>query len=251
MYITQKHISRRTALKGVGVTMALPFLEAMVPARATFAQARGKVRLAAIEMVHGSAGSTAFGIKKNLWAPAAVGRDFDLSPSSLAPLEPFRNDLTIISNTDVRNAEAFTAPEIGGDHASEACFLTSAKHPTAGGFRNSVSLDYLAAKHVGPATRFPLLTLSTQDGSPLTHTSSGAGVPALYKPSDIFARLFLAGKARDIEMEMARLKRGQSVLDRMGERFAALKPCACCLFGIPGEGPIRSPPTGENGLDAL
>ena len=58
-------------------------------------------------MVHGSAGSTAFGIKKNMWAPAAVGRDFDLSPSALAPLEPFRNDLTIVSNTDVRNAEAF------------------------------------------------------------------------------------------------------------------------------------------------
>ena len=78
MYLTQKHMSRRTVLKGVGVTMALPFLEAMVPARASAQAARGKVRFAAIEMVHGSAGSTAFGIKKNMWAPAAVGRDFDL-----------------------------------------------------------------------------------------------------------------------------------------------------------------------------
>ena len=91
--------------------------------------ARGKVRLAAIEMVHGSAGSTAFGIKKNMWAPAAVGRDFDLSPSALQPLEPFRDHITIISNTDVRNAEAFTAPEIGGDHfRSSAVFLTQ-MHP--------------------------------------------------------------------------------------------------------------------------
>ena len=80
MYLTQKQLSRRTVLKGVGVTMALPFLEAMVPARASAQAARGKVRFAAIEMVHGSAGSTAFGIKKNMWAPAAVGRDFDLSP---------------------------------------------------------------------------------------------------------------------------------------------------------------------------
>ena len=80
-------------------------------------------------MVHGSAGSTAFGIKKNLWAPAAVGRDFDLSPSEPEPLEPFRDDLTIVSNTDVRNAEAFTAPEIGGDHfRSSAVFLTQ-MHP--------------------------------------------------------------------------------------------------------------------------
>ena len=80
-------------------------------------------------MVHGSAGSTAFGIKKNMWAPAAVGRDFDLSPSEPAPLEPFRDDITIVSNTDVRNAEAFTAPEIGGDHfRSSAVFLTQ-MHP--------------------------------------------------------------------------------------------------------------------------
>ena len=126
MYLTQKQLSRRTVLKGVGVTMALPFLEAMVPARASAQAARGKVRFAAIEMVHGSAGSTAFGIKKNMWAPSAVGREFDLSPSSLQPLEAFRDHSTIISNTDVRNAEAFTAPEIGGDHfRSSAVFLTS------------------------------------------------------------------------------------------------------------------------------
>jgi hypothetical protein len=129
MYLTQKQLSRRTVLKGVGVTMALPFLEAMVPARASAQAARGKVRFAAIEMVHGSAGSTAFGIKKNMWAPAAVGRDFDLSPSSLQPLDAFREHITIVSNTDVRNAEAFTAPEIGGDHfRSSAVFLTQ-MHP--------------------------------------------------------------------------------------------------------------------------
>ena len=110
MFITQKHLSRRAALKGLGVTVALPFLEAMVPARTALAQtAAGKVRLACIEMVHGSAGSTAFGIKENMWAPAATGHDFDLTPSALQPLEPLRDYLTIVSNTDVRNAEAFTA----------------------------------------------------------------------------------------------------------------------------------------------
>src|SRR6476469_2353758 len=113
MYLTPKHLSRSTVLKGVGVTMALPFLEAMIPARASAQAARGKVRFAAIEMVHGSAGSTAFGIKKNMWAPAAVGREFDLSPSSLQPLEAFREHITIISTADVRNAEAYTAPETG------------------------------------------------------------------------------------------------------------------------------------------
>src|SRR5205085_2427852 len=109
MLITKKHISRRTVLKGMGVTVALPVLDAMVPARTAFAKTEvaassSKVRLVAMEMVHGAAGSTAFGSKKYLWAPEKTGRDFDLSSSSLSPLEPFRNDLTIISNTDLRNA---------------------------------------------------------------------------------------------------------------------------------------------------
>ncbi len=75
MFITRKHISRRTMLRGMGVTMALPMIEAMVPARTAFAKtAAGKVRVAAIEMVHGSAGATKFGLQKNLWSPAAVGQ---------------------------------------------------------------------------------------------------------------------------------------------------------------------------------
>ena len=88
MYLSQKHMSRRTVLRGMGVTVALPFLEAMVPAGAAVASAAtGKVRLAAIEMVHGSAGATVIGAKKFLWSPEATGSAFDLSPSSLAPLE--------------------------------------------------------------------------------------------------------------------------------------------------------------------
>src|SRR5438045_7596622 len=96
MYLTNRHLSRRTVLKGMGVTMALPLLEAMLPARrALAATAAGKkVRLVAIEMVHGSAGSTALGIKKNLWAPSAVGRDFDLSSTSLVSLQPYRDYVT-------------------------------------------------------------------------------------------------------------------------------------------------------------
>jgi len=126
-FITQKHLDRRTVLKGIGAAVALPMLDAMVPARAA-AQTR-KVRLVAMEMVHGSAGSTAFGLQKNLWAPSATGSAFDLSATSMAPLEPWREYITIVSNTDVRNAEAFLPPEIGGDHfRSAAVFLTQA-HP--------------------------------------------------------------------------------------------------------------------------
>jgi hypothetical protein len=113
-FLTRKHVSRRAVLKGMGATVALPLLDAMLPAATAYARteaaAASAPRLIAIEMVHGSAGSTALGAQKNLWSPAKVGRDFDLASSSLSPLEPFREYLTIVSNTDVRAAEAFAAP---------------------------------------------------------------------------------------------------------------------------------------------
>ena len=133
-YISKKHLSRRAVLKGMGVTVALPFLDAMVPASTAFAKTAAaasatKTRLVCMEMVHGSAGPRRSASKKNLWSPEKAGRDFDLSPSSLSPLEPFRDHITIVSNTDVRNAEAFTLPEIGGDHfRASAVFLTQS-HP--------------------------------------------------------------------------------------------------------------------------
>ncbi|MEO8682274.1 MAG: DUF1552 domain-containing protein, partial [Vicinamibacterales bacterium] len=129
MLIFKKHISRRTVLKGLGAAVSLPLLDAMVPAATAMtrsaAAATGRTRLVALEMVHGAAGATNYGQKVNLWSPADAGPAFDLSPSSLAPLEPFRDYLTIVSNTDCRNAEAFTTPEIGGDHfRAAAVFLT-------------------------------------------------------------------------------------------------------------------------------
>jgi len=154
-FLTKKHISRRTILRGLGVTMALPMLDAMSPAGTVFAKtvaAGKKVRLSAIEMVHGSAGATVFGSGKNFWSPAQLGTAFDLSPGSLAPLEPFRDYLTIVSNTDVRNAEAFTLPEIGADHfRSSAVFLTQS-HPkkTQGSdVFAGTSLDQLYAQKFG------------------------------------------------------------------------------------------------------
>src|SRR5215213_721486 len=232
MYLTQKQLSRRTVLKGVGVTMALPFLEAMVPARASAQAARGKVRFAAIEMVHGSAGSTAFGIKKNMWAPAAVGRDFDLSPSALAPLEPFRNDITIISNTDVRNAEAFTAPEIGGDHfRSSAVFLTQ-MHPkqTQGSdVLVGTSLDQYYAQKNGQDTAIPSMQLCIENvdqaggcsyGYSCTYTDSiswaapDQPLPMIRDPRTVFDQLFGVGATPAERKE--RRSEDKSILDWLG-----------------------------------
>src|SRR5439155_18378956 len=162
MYLSQKHLSRRTVLRGLGATVALPFLDAMVPARTVFAKAEKNVRLACIEMVHGSAGATAFGLAKNLWSPAAVGRAFDLTPSSLSPLEPFRDHLTIVSNTDCKGAEAVESKEVGGDHfRSSAVFLTQ-MHPkqTEGSdVKVGVSLDQMYAQRFGQDTPIPSMQL--------------------------------------------------------------------------------------------
>jgi len=114
MFITKKHMSRRTVLQGIGATVALPFLESMAPAM-TPAE-KPITRLAALEIVHGSAGATRFGTEKNMWSPAQAGTEFDLTPTSMLPLEPYKDHLTIISNTDMRAAEAFSLPEVGGDH---------------------------------------------------------------------------------------------------------------------------------------
>jgi hypothetical protein len=166
MFLTQKHISRRTVLRGMGVTIALPFLDAMVPARAAAKTASGKVRLVCIEMVHGSAGAVEYGVKQNFWSPAAVGRNFDLSPGALSPLEPYRDYLTLVSNTDVKSAEAFDASEIGADHVRSCATTftqTRLKHTRGADVEAGISLEQLHAQRFGQDTPIPSLALCIDD----------------------------------------------------------------------------------------
>ena len=241
MYITKKHMSRRTVLRGMGVTVALPFLEAMVPAGTAHAKAAtGKVRLAAIEMVHGSAGATAIGAKKFLWSPEATGSAFDLSPSSLASLEPYRDYLTIISNTDVRNAEAFTPPEIGGDHfRSSAVFLTQAhpKQTQGSDVHVATSLDQMYAQKFGQDTPIPSMQLCIENvdqaggcaygyACVYTDTISWAGrrpqpLPMVRDPRAAFDMLFGVGATP--EQRAARRKADKSILDWITAEVAQLK----------------------------
>jgi hypothetical protein len=229
MYLTDKHVSRRTLLRGVGVTLGLPLLDAMAPASKAWAKTAGRTRLSCIEMVHGSAGSTAIGIQKNLWSPAAVGRDFDLKPSSLLPLEPFRDYVTIVSNTDVKNAEAFTPPEIGGDHfRSSAVYLTQ-MHPkqTQGSdVHVGTSLDQLYAQRFGQETPIPSMQLCIESvdqsggcaygyACVYTDTISWAAasepLPMVRDPRAAFDQLFGVGATRE---ERARARqRDRSILD--------------------------------------
>src|SRR5690349_9106978 len=105
--LSGKNIPRRTFLRGLGATVALPYLDAMVPAGRLIGASKAvdKPRVIFIETVHGAAGSNALGASQFLWAPQKVGRDWTLNPDgALTPLEPWRKYLTIISNTDTRMA---------------------------------------------------------------------------------------------------------------------------------------------------
>jgi Protein of unknown function (DUF1552) len=241
MFLTKRHISRRDALRGMGVTIALPFLDAMVPARTLLAKtaAAGRTRLSCIEMVHGAAGSTVFGLSKNLWSPAAVGREFDLAPSSMSPLEPFRDYLTIVSNTDVRNAEAFEPKEIGGDHfRSSAVFLTQA-HPrqTEGSdVYVGVSLDQLYAQRFGQDTPVPSMQLCIENvdqsggcaygyACVYTDTISWASpkepLPMVRDPRAAFDMLFGVGATP--EQRAAHRRTSKSILDWVTAEVARIR----------------------------
>ena len=193
----------------------------------------------AIEMVHGSAGSTPFGIKKNLWAPADVGRGFDLGPTSLKPLEAFRDDITIISNTDVRNAEAFTMPEIGGDHfRSSAVFLTQ-MHPkqTQGSdVFVGTSLDQMYASRFGQDTPIPSMQLCIENvdqsggcsyGYSCTYTDSISWssptqpLPMVRDPRVVFDSLFGVGATPGERRE--RRAEDKSLLDWLSTSVGQLK----------------------------
>ena len=229
-FLTQRRLDRRTALKGLGVTVALPLLEAMLPARGAEArQMTGKRRFVAIEMVHGAAGSTAFGEKNNLWAPAEAGRGFTFGKSTLQPLEAHREHLTIISRTDVRNAEAFTPPEIGGDHfRSAAVFLTqSHPHQTQGSdVRAGVSIDQIYARQVGHETPIPSMQLCIESvdqaggcfyGYSCAYTDSiswaspNEPLPMIRDPRAVFDQLFGIGATP--EARARRRRKDKSILD--------------------------------------
>ncbi|MEW6322661.1 MAG: DUF1552 domain-containing protein [Acidobacteriota bacterium] len=240
MFITSKHITRRTVLRGMGVTIALPFLEAMLPAGARASQAAKRpVRLAAIEMVHGSAGATVIGAKAHMWSPAATGRAFDLSTSSLSPLEPFRDHLTIVSNTDCRMADAFELPEIGGDHfRSSAVFLTQSKPKQTQGSDvfAGTSLDQLYAQRFGQETPIPSMQLCIESvdqaggcaygyACVYTDTISWASptdpLPMIRDPRVAFDQLFGVGATPE-ERALHR-RHDRSILDWITGEVARLK----------------------------
>ncbi|WP_420439730.1 DUF1552 domain-containing protein [Candidatus Palauibacter sp.] len=239
--ITGKHIPRRTFLRGAGAAVALPMLDAMVPAGRLWGSIRpaDPTRLIAIEMVHGAAGSTAYGASRGYWSPLQTGRDFDLSGGALASLEPFRDRLTIISDTDIAAAEARIPKEIGGDHfRSSATFLTHS-HPrqTEGSdIRAGTSMDQIYAQRFGQDTPIPSMQLCIENvdqsggcayGYACVYTdtiswkSPTEPLPMIRDPRVAFDQLFGAGGSA--EERAARRRANRSVLDFIAGRIGELR----------------------------
>ena len=241
-FITGKHMPRRTFLRGVGATVALPFLDAMVPAgrRRQGGRAADRTRLICIEEVHGLAGCNNWGATKYLFAPQQTGPNFTLVPDNpLTSLEPYREHLTIVSNTDVRKAEAFTAPEIGGDHfRSSAVFLTQShpKQTQGSDIWAGTSLDQMYAQKFGqdtplPSMQFCIENLDQAGGCTYNYScaytdsiswaSPNEPLPMIRDPRVAFDMLF--GSGGSPQDRAARRETRRSILDWISGEVADVR----------------------------
>ncbi len=199
-------LNRRTLLRGTGVGLALPWLDAMLPAQASEAAEKPR-RMVAIE--------TNMGILPQYFFPTTAGRDFALTPY-LEILAAHRQQFTVFSGC--------SHPGVTGAHAAEKCFLTGTPHPERGGFRNWVSLDQFAAESLGNRTRYPSLVLANSNElqSTLSYTRSGAPIPAERSPKKLFQKLFVQGNPEEVAANVEALRQGRSMLDFVGSQSKRL-----------------------------
>ena len=238
-YVSRRKLNRRTFLRGAGASVALPMLDAMLPAFAS-SDVSARTRLVCIEEVHGLPGCTKWGIEQNLFAPAEIGRGFELTPdNTLKVLEPWQDTMTIVSNTDVRMAEAHHPSEVGADHfRSSATFLTQShpKQTQASDIHCGTSLDQLHAAAFGQETLMPSMQLGIEP----TDKGGGCGynyscaytdsiswasptepLPMVRNPRAAFDMLFGAG-GTEREREMRRQMHA-SILDWVADDVARMK----------------------------
>ena len=203
---TSRALSRRAFLRGAGIVLSLPLLDAMLPAFAAVPEAQSPTspeakprRMLAI--------CNNLGLLPDQFFPKDGGRDYTLSPY-LELLKEHRGDLTVFSGV--------SHPDVDGGHPADNCFLTAAPHPGRGGFRNTISLDQFIAERIGHLTRFPSLNLGVnveQGQRSLAWTSSGVLIPCEEKASDVFRRMFVQGTSDEMDEQVRRLQLGESILD--------------------------------------
>jgi hypothetical protein len=211
MFITKKHLSRRTVLRGAGSCIALPLLDAMLPAGVAFAKTgAAPQRIAFVGFPHGAVMSN--------WSPAQAGKDYEIS-EILSPLAKFRDQMTIVSGLRNKPAESGLAHSI-----IERTWL-SCTAPEQAGVANpdaGVTADQIAARHIGQETATPSLELTTAiGGSTISYRTPTQPLPMEYNPRTVFYRLFGQG---DTEQEReAIINETGSILDRVSSQAARLQ----------------------------
>ena len=223
MFVTKKHLSRRTVLRGVGATIALPLLDAMVPAGTALAQtaAAPKLKVGFIYFPHGA-------IMKQ-WTPAAEGANFELSPL-LEPLAKFKSQLTVVSGLENKHAAGPTHAITPGTWLSGVSPRIS--HDPYGG----VTADQIAAQHIGQDTPLPSLEVSTEEavgggacdrnygcsyGATISFRTPSTPLPMEFNPRKLFQRLFGQGDTPE-ERELLAAQYA-SILDVVADKAAALQ----------------------------
>src|SRR5437016_7746983 len=231
MFITKKHISRRTVLRGAGAALALPLLEAMVPAATALAQtdARPKPRFVGCFVPHGMA--------PGYWIPEKEGTGFDFT-FCFKPLEPYKDHVTLLSGLHSRSAEP--PPGVtGADHWVAAAFLCANKpKKTAGAdVYAGTTIDQIIAQKIGQDTLMPSMQLAVEDpganssncgeGYSCTYTNTiswsapDKPLPMELNPQVVFERMF--GDGTTVEQRAARRQRDRSILDSLNSSLSRLK----------------------------
>ncbi|HJZ99319.1 MAG TPA: DUF1552 domain-containing protein [Candidatus Solibacter sp.] len=219
MIITRKHIPRRTFLRGMGAAIALPWLDAMHPALA--ATPRSPMRASFVYVPNG--------IVMPAWKPKVAGRDFEFT-RILKPLEPFRENITVLSGLDQRNG--FALGDGPGDHARAGATWLTGVHPkkTAGAdIAAGISADQVLAEHLAGQTKFASIELGCEEGRTVGNCDSGyscaysnsiswrgpaSPMPPESDPRIIFERLFGADDiVADPAARMRRMEYRKSILD--------------------------------------
>jgi hypothetical protein len=232
MFITKRHIPRRTILRGAGAALALPFLEAMVPAATALAQtaANPKARFVGLFVPHGMA--------PGYWVPSTEGPLDAVLPYNFKPLEPFRDHTVILSGLHSRSAEP--PPGVtGADHWVAAAFLCANKpKKTAGAdVYAGTTIDQMIAQKIGQESLMPSMQLAVEDpganssncgeGYSCAYTNSISWssptqpLPMELNPQVVFERMF--GDGTSVEQRAARRKRDQSILDSLTSSLSRLR----------------------------
>jgi hypothetical protein len=194
MRYTSHLFPRRHFLRAAGVSVALPFLPGLSRSGRS-AEPKVKRRFVAINL--------GLGFLATNFTPTSTGRDYETT-KYLQLIQDYRSQFTVITGT--------SHPNVDGGHHAERSFLTAAPHPGSPSFKNSISVDQVAAESIGLETRFASLALTT-GGLGLSWSRSGVEVPAVSRPSVVFARMFFEGDAQEKAATRKWLEQGRSILD--------------------------------------